>query len=237
MNTDNFFLKNGYQSRTSAATVEEEPGDYWTKWRVNNAFKYQYYVYQYAAELVRKHEFKSVIDLGCGVPSKLAHFISPLCSDISIVDQATQEPFNKKHYPAFAFYPADLEKDNLEIDRRFDLVICSDVIEHLLDPSKLLLTIKRLMKSDGIAVISTPERDFERGEDCLSSPKPEHVREWNSLEFINFLEHSGFNVPKHFLFPKKKVPKLEWLLKSQFFPGVNNHRWSTCQTAICQKTK
>src|SRR5581483_10452532 len=40
--------------------------------------------------------------------------------------------------------------------KEFDLVICSEVIEHLLSADKLLSEIKRVLKKDGFLIISTP---------------------------------------------------------------------------------
>jgi SAM-dependent methyltransferase len=44
-------------------------------------------------------------------------------------------------------------------DRKFDLVFAIDVIEHVDDPIALLTNIKNYLQNDGVAVISTPDRD------------------------------------------------------------------------------
>ena len=41
-------------------------------------------------------------------------------------------------------------------DRSFDVVICSEVIEHLMKPAKALSEIRRVLKKNGIAIITTP---------------------------------------------------------------------------------
>jgi ubiquinone/menaquinone biosynthesis C-methylase UbiE len=45
-------------------------------------------------------------------------------------------------------------------DESFDIVTAFEVIEHLYDPQKALGEIRRILKMDGIALISTPRRDL-----------------------------------------------------------------------------
>jgi ubiquinone/menaquinone biosynthesis C-methylase UbiE len=45
-------------------------------------------------------------------------------------------------------------------DKFFDRILCSEVIEHVLDPVKLLLEIKRVLKDDGILSLSIPNENL-----------------------------------------------------------------------------
>jgi 2-polyprenyl-3-methyl-5-hydroxy-6-metoxy-1,4-benzoquinol methylase len=57
-------------------------------------------------------------------------------------------------------------------DASFDLVVCSDVIEHVDDPQAMLREIQRLLSPGGRLVITTPIRFSEEPQDPL------HVQEW-----------------------------------------------------------
>jgi SAM-dependent methyltransferase len=59
---------------------------------------------------------------------------------------------------AGATYVADLCKDNSELipSERFDVVVCTEVLEHTLQPFDAVDEIKRLLKPGGVALISTP---------------------------------------------------------------------------------
>jgi 2-polyprenyl-3-methyl-5-hydroxy-6-metoxy-1,4-benzoquinol methylase len=46
--------------------------------------------------------------------------------------------------------------DGFHLGERFDLVICSEVLEHLHEPVPLIRTIARAMKDDGLAIITVP---------------------------------------------------------------------------------
>lgn len=43
-------------------------------------------------------------------------------------------------------------------DTQFDIVICSEVIEHIEDPMKVLREIYRVLKKQGLAIITTPNK-------------------------------------------------------------------------------
>ena len=42
------------------------------------------------------------------------------------------------------------------MDRKFDVIVCSEVIEHLDEPERMLAALPGLLKQDGIAIITTP---------------------------------------------------------------------------------
>jgi 2-polyprenyl-3-methyl-5-hydroxy-6-metoxy-1,4-benzoquinol methylase len=44
-------------------------------------------------------------------------------------------------------------------DKKYDIVICTDVVEHLLDTEKILKDIFNILKPGGLAIITTPNDD------------------------------------------------------------------------------
>lgn len=65
--------------------------------------------------------------------------IDPHCPDGLIVDANAKLPFD---------------------DNEFDLLWCSEVIEHLLDPAFTIQEFKRVLKPDGRLLMTTPNQDF-----------------------------------------------------------------------------
>lgn len=53
------------------------------------------------------------------------------------------------------FVMANAENTNFEVES-FDIVICSEVLEHVPAPERILKEIHRILKNDGMAIISTP---------------------------------------------------------------------------------
>lgn len=229
--TKTFCIKAGYVPRPCAQTIEASPGEYWTPTRIKTASYYQWDVYRLAGKIIKQHGLKTVLDVGAGYPAKL-----PLLGDvkeITLVDQSTLAPLVARDIPHVAFVPDDLENPTKLRERKFDLVICADVLEHLMDPDPCLQFIKN--STARFAVLSTPERDVVRGVDCMTSPKAEHVREWNADESRRYVESSGFDVIDQLLMPQGRLSQFKKSLASIL--GLKSKRWAGCQTIVCAPRK
>lgn len=228
-----YFIKDGYVHRAANATVEEAAGDYWTEKRIRQSRYHQHAVYDEAAELVRRQGLRTVLDVGCGMPTKLMELLAPV-AECTGVDQETVMAKARQRWPQGTFVGVDLEQPNQPPEGTFDLVICADVIEHLLDPDILLRYIREHCHAGTVVVISTPERDLMRGPDNLESPQVEHVREWNANELAAYLAASGFTMQRHMIMPAFRVgasPSM-WLERLRFLRHGKALR--TCQVAVCR---
>ena len=73
------------------------------------------------------------------------------------------------------------------------VVICADVVEHLLHPDRLLENLREILASVEALVISTPDRDLTSGPQHAGPPADDsRVREWSIQEFAELLEAWGF---------------------------------------------
>lgn len=61
--------------------------------------------------------------------------------------------------PKSFFIPGDAESIPFA-DNTFDVVICTEVIEHLLDPQKTISEFYRVLKPNGTLLLSTPKKSF-----------------------------------------------------------------------------
>ena len=87
----------------------------------------------------------------------------------------------------------------------FDLVISSDVIEHIPDPDTLLDLIEQC--NPKLIVLSTPDRDlFKLGHNGPPVNRS-HVREWNMPEFNQYIS-SKFEVLNHFISNKEQATQV-----------------------------
>lgn len=196
----NYFIKDGYKANPINITNDQVSNtSYWNEERIKAAASYQLPVYDYAVSYIYRKRLRSIIDVGCGVGRKLAyiHQKNPQLL-ITGIDQAKAIEYCTKAYD-FGTWLAD-DFDNPCLDGIVaDLVICSDVIEHVTDPDRLLSYVKSKIGTNGVAIFSTPERDILRGAECFHSPNKHHVREWNRDEFSNYLQHNGFQIIEHFM--------------------------------------
>lgn len=207
---ENYFLDPAYLSKKNC--VKE---GFWTAARIaREPFNGSRAVMQWVAECMRPTHTHThtLLDVGCGPASKLAEFF-PHCR-ITGIDMPEAVALATNNNPEGTFYACDLDSDT-EIasvsDKLglFDLILCIDVIEHVLYPEKMLRLIRRHLKPDtGQAYISTLERDISRGVASEKQPCPHaaHVREWNEAEFTQFVASEGFIVHECRLTPLSARP-------------------------------
>lgn len=175
-----FFIKNNYTYRLEVPDFDDTP----------NKDEWQKEVYEYAEYIFKSNNLTSVLDIGTGSGYKLIkHFNSVKTLGIEL--PATVEFLKNK-------YPHKTWTDKFTPVTGYDLIITSDVIEHLKNPDELLDLIKECKPK--FIIISTPERDIMHGVEHYGPPSnPHHFREWNKSEFSNYIQNQGFKIIDHFI--------------------------------------
>lgn len=86
---------------------------------------------------------------------------------------------------------------------QFDIILCSDVVEHLLYPEKCFAEMFRVLKPGGIAIVTTPNATnpliragaYMRGkEDTISVDDEEHISLKGMKEWLRISTNAGFNI-------------------------------------------
>lgn len=145
-------------------------------------------VYPMALALARRFGSQRIIDIGCGRGDKLASITDEF--DVIGVDHQDNVEIARLRVPRARFFNWNLEDDlsDLGLDPSHSIVICSDVIEHLVNPRTLLQYFSRIKSSFDALVLSTPDRDRARGLDVFGPPaNPHHVQEWSLAELSSLL--------------------------------------------------
>lgn len=132
-------------------------------------------------------------DVICGRAGKLAG-LREQDPDLDIigVDFGRNIDWCRENLAVGTWLDADLEAATLPLDTEViarSVVVCSDVLEHLVDPRPAMRLICWLLdQGAACAVLSTPARDKRAGADHLGPPfNPSHVREWTQTEFRAFV--------------------------------------------------
>lgn len=104
------------------------------------------------------HKDDWVLEVGCGAGNVIekASCGELFGADISpfILHKARKRLDRKAH-----LFQADAQKLSCK-DRAFTKVICSEVLEHLLDPTAALGEIARILKTHGVAIVSIPNESL-----------------------------------------------------------------------------
>jgi SAM-dependent methyltransferase len=70
-------------------------------------------------------------------------------------------------------------------DASFDTVVCFEAIEHVAEPARVVDQIARVLRPEGFALLSTPERSIYT--DRVGNRNPYHVSEMDRSEFADLL--------------------------------------------------
>ena len=71
--------------------------------------------------------------------------------------ELVDELVNKTKEKGFECHQIDVENDDLPFkDGEFDTVWAGDILEHLMDPRKFLLEVRRVLKPNGVFVLTVP---------------------------------------------------------------------------------
>lgn len=83
--------------------------------------------------------------------------------------------------------------------KKFDVIICSEVIEHVKDDIKLIKQLHKLLKVDGKLILSTPSINaplYRLGLAKKFDDKVGHLRRYESKSLQNIIQKSGFKITK-----------------------------------------
>jgi hypothetical protein len=181
---EKFCIKKGYHHSGSVVDFDD----------TSNTDEWQKEVYLYAKKILEEKKYQSVIDIGCGSAYKLINDLG----SYKTIGIEVGETYNwlKKKYPGRSWLLfSETDPSSLQCD----LVICSDVIEHLENPGSLLDFIK--LMDCKLIVLSTPEREAVAGKKDYGPPEnPAHYREWDAGEFKNYIS-------KYFLIGGQRIFK------------------------------
>ena len=165
------------------------PEKFWGK-NFGNSF-----VKNYIREI---HNSNKILDFGCGDGSLMEEINKVSKNKIIYGYENSNEMISNlqnkfKDKPNFSFL-SNLKEGN------FDLIFCTEVIEHLYDKDlkKLIETLKKLKSSSGYIIFSTPNNEnLEKS--LIFNPinnkvfhRWQHVRSWNKHELKYFLSEHGF---------------------------------------------
>jgi ubiquinone/menaquinone biosynthesis C-methylase UbiE len=130
---------------------------------------------------------KTVLDIACGegygtnILSRIAKHVTGVDMDEKTIAHAT----GKYRADNMVFKTGNVTAIPVE-DSSMDVVVSFETLEHLQEQGRMLAELKRVLKTDGLLIISTPDKKYYSDESGFSNPF--HVRELYSHEFLGLLE-------------------------------------------------
>lgn len=181
-------------------------------------------IYNMATGHVRKEKL-SVLDYGGGDGRMLVPFIEAK-HDCHLVD------YSVKHFPGVEKIGDELS--SVPSENRYDVIICSHVLEHLTDPLGLLKELKKYLHDGGIIYAEVP-MELRCGFPIESNPIT-HCNFFAPASFQNLFSNAGYRVSSF----EKKISNYDlhegvmmWLVAE----AIKSEGPDSCQTALPCDTK
>jgi ubiquinone/menaquinone biosynthesis C-methylase UbiE len=141
---------------------------------------------------------RKVLDLGCGTGYG-SHFLASFGAEQVVAADLDWIALNyaRKNYFLDCIQYVQLNGNNSLpfADQSFDFVFCSQVIEHLSDPPGFLLEIRRILKSSGFCLVTTPNKK-------LFTPDPDQNSNEHHISEMSFSEYKKLG---EIIFPLVKM--------------------------------
>jgi len=141
--------------------------------------------YAFAAQFVNS---KKVLDLACGegygtyLLAEKAEYVL----GVDIDEQTIRHAGSRYLRDNLEFIEGSILDVPVEGEGKFDVAICFEGIEHITEHDKLLSEVKRLLRDDGLFIVSTPNKAIYT--DAPDYHNPFHVKELYFDEFEGLLK-------------------------------------------------
>lgn len=149
------------------------------------------------------------LEIGCGTGDFIKHLRDDTKLEITGSEVYLKGlVYAKKNQPDVEFIQFDITKG--QIGREFDMIVAFDVIEHIDEDMAALSNINRMLRDDGVAIISVPQHMFLWGP---LDKIVKHKRRYSRSELKRKMQANGFKVRYttsfvFFLFPLMLVARL-----------------------------
>lgn len=131
----------------------------------------------------------SVLDVGCGLGELILDLnkVLPEAQFVGLDISPVAIDTCRRTVPSAAFHVIDIANHRLE--ETFDLVVCSEVTEHLENPFAAVSNLRRMTRPGGYLILTTPHGRVHLTEESVG-----HVKHPTRKELEAWLELAGFSV-------------------------------------------
>lgn len=136
--------------------IEQVPTNYYQEGIKKNFFQRLWHVNKLneALDFIKNEKKERILDVGCAsgwfISEISKRYPKSSCFGIDIYEKGIKE--GKKYYPKIKFQVSDAHKIPYK-NESFNIITCTEVLEHVDDPKTVLLEIRRVLKKDGFAII------------------------------------------------------------------------------------
>lgn len=168
-------------------------------------------------KIIKKRKELSILDYGCGVGT-LGLYLANQGNKIIGLDvsplaiKTANESAKLMSLNKLAKFYRIGSKKKIISSKKFDLIICTEVLEHIKDDFSLLLSLNKKLKRNGKALITVPSKNaplFKLGLAKNFDEKVGHLRRYNEETISNLIISSGLKI--------REINKTEGIIRNSLF--------------------
>lgn len=164
----------------------------------------------------------ALLDVGCAF-GRFLEVAAPhyTCEGLDVSRYALSHA--RRRVPDVPLYQAAIQ--DFVVDRRYDIITCFDVLEHVPELEQALSRLRALLAPEGVLVAAVPVYDTPMGWAVgMIDRDPTHLHRWSRDAWMNRLQTAGYSVRT-----MKGVVRIP--LPGYFLHGIST-RWRTWAAAI-----
>ena len=181
------------------------------------------YLYPTLYEIIKEYKNKRILDVGCGNGVIACRLLADGFDVYGIDASETGITIASEKYPG-RFFVQDISSERLPDALsafQFDVVISTEVIEHLYAPRSYMKLIRNILSHGGAVIVSTPYHGYLKNLVMALTNKMDnhftvlwdggHIKFWSRRSLTTLLTEFGFKVTKF-----KGSGRVPYLWKSMF---------------------
>lgn len=187
---------------------------------------------------------KTILDIGCGAGTVSLYLANQGANIVGIdisrkaIDSCKKSAKALKLKDKTQFICNTIEQ--VKFRRKFDVIICSEIIEHIPNDKAFLKRIHKLLKKNGLLILSTPSINaplYKIGLAQNFDKRVGHIRRYSRQQVSDLVKKSGFTIEevkltegilRNFFF----LTKFGWFIK--FFRGIISDIVTIIDTLLIQ---
>ena len=213
-------------------TPQQLNEDEWDGWKAEDTVLERDRRFSALAARAAELEPRRILDIGCG-SGTLAKHIEDILPDVEIHGVDFSANALKRGKYLTQTYCVDLERESIPLeDASFDLIVCSEVLEHLFNPGHVMQEICRLLSNDGRGIVTVPNFSFWRfrlqslmGKVPKVIAHPGHLQAFNADALTQMIDASSLRTVSLYGIHQR------FRLADHIWPGL------TCDTLVCELEK
>lgn len=201
-------------------------------------------IYQMTMGLLRDHGIHGdLLEFGAGTGNLLKQLLA--CGTYTSLTGADILPRPDDLAADVNWIPADLNHKVPVSDETYDVIVSTEVIEHLENPRAVFREFHRLLRPNGILIVTTPNQESLRSLAGLLFGKhfvafhdtcyPAHITALLHADFERICLESSFEAPRFFYTNSGGIPKLPSIHWQKVSFGMLKGKWFSDNVAVVTK--